>query len=133
MLFAATLVVANGSMPQLPILDKQQGSGGLGSSSAGEVAQQNTPFKLSQLDLGSISMKKRPAGKKRAAAAAAASRDDDEDPREEAQVQALDFVKVTNTLEAAKCCHSLDENLDRVASRTESSNPILGSVRRSLK
>lgn len=87
-------------MPTLPVLDNKPAGGGLGSSSAGEVAQQNTPFKLSELDLGSIGMTmKRPSGekRKRGGGAAVAPLDDDEDPREEAQVQVIRFFEVTNT------------------------------------
>jgi len=109
---------------------KQPADGGLGSSSgAGEAAQPNTPFKLSQLDLGSIGMMTRkrpaPAGKKRAAAIA--SLDDDEDPREEAQVRspivdyfnskspkALDRVHVLWERAPVSVAILIDDHLNRI-------------------
>lgn len=67
------------SMPLPPLLDQRSPCDDAPSD---DVAEAKTPFKLSQLDLGSIGRKS--GGNKRQAAAAAL--DDDDDPREEAQV-----------------------------------------------
>lgn len=75
-------------MPQLPVLDKRPADGGGGGG--GGISESKTPFQLSQLDLGSIGVTKRPGGRKRAAASAAL--DDDEDPLEEAQVTLINVV-----------------------------------------
>lgn len=71
-------------MPLLSMLDNQPPADGAISDST--VAKQPTPFKLSQLDLGSIGNAKKTNAKKREFARFHAS-DDDEDPREEAQVK----------------------------------------------
>lgn len=72
------------SMPLPPMLDAKAADGSI----RNDMGHPGTPFKLPQLDLGSIGIGKRSGAKKRAAAAAAAlDDDDDEDPREEAQVK----------------------------------------------
>lgn len=97
-------------MPQLPVLDKRPAGGGVSDSGTADAAEpKKTPFKLSQLDLGSIgvsvsnSKTKRPGSRKRAATSAAL--DDDEDPLEEAQVMIMHFLKgarVTNSMGSAR-------------------------------
>ncbi|CAN0002597.1 unnamed protein product [Ectocarpus fasciculatus] len=71
-------------MPLLSMRDNQPPADGA-TSDRTAVAKTPTPFKLSQLDLGSIGSGKKTSAKKRAADTATAS-DDDEDPREEAQM-----------------------------------------------
>ncbi|CAM9120187.1 unnamed protein product [Ectocarpus sp. 6 AP-2014] len=73
-------------MPLLSMLDNKPPADGAISDST--IAKPPTPFKLSQLDLGSIGSGKKTSAKKRAADTAIAS-DDDEDPREEAQMMQL--------------------------------------------
>lgn len=77
-------------MPELPVLGKRLADRGASDDTSIGMAEpsQKTPFKLSQLDLGSIGVTKRSGGRRRAAASASASAslDDDEDPLEEAQV-----------------------------------------------
>lgn len=76
-------------MPQPPMLDRPPASDGALSNS--NVEETKTPFKLSQLDLGSIGRKS--GAKKREAAAAAL--EDDDDPREEAQVSTKALSRYT--------------------------------------
>lgn len=71
-------------MPSLPVLDNIRADDCM--SAGKDVALPKTYFKLSQLDLDSISIAKTSGGKKRAAAAIL---DDDEDLTEEAQVERL--------------------------------------------
>ena len=91
-LHRSSLSRQHGSMPQLPVLDKRTTDGGI---SDGDMAEpKKTPFKLSQLDLGSIGVgeanPKRSGSRKRAAISSAL--DDDEDPLEEAQVDTSTVV-----------------------------------------
>lgn len=76
-------LVADSNMPLPPMLDTKVADGSI----RNDMAQPKTPFKLPQLDLGSIGIGRSSGVKKRAAAVAALDDDDDdEDPREEAQV-----------------------------------------------
>lgn len=84
-------------MPQLPVLDKRPADDG---GVSNNIPEPKTPFKLSQLDLGSIGVTKRPGGRKRAAASAAL--DDDEDPLEEAQVENSTILKSHATYSSSR-------------------------------
>lgn len=90
-------------MPQLPVLDnKRTAADGRVSDGDIIIAEPNkkAPFKLSQLDLGSIGVSantKGPGGRKRAAAVSAPL-DDDEDPLEEAQVSQSVYEHISSRI-----------------------------------
>ncbi|CAM9597836.1 unnamed protein product, partial [Hapterophycus canaliculatus] len=102
-------------MPRLPMLDKPSPcDGALGDS----VAEPETPFKLSQLDLGSIGKKSR-ASKREAASPAF---DDDDDPREEAQM--IQLLQQMQKVKQSK------ENKRRKGEIAAKAKAVASSVRR---